>query len=90
MRNEEGVERVGVDAVHRQAHAVDADRAFARHIARELAGHAHLEEALGESQDVPDTVDVPGDQVAAEPLAERERLLEVDGSAGAREPHRDA
>ena len=59
-------------------------------VPRELARHAHLEEALGESQDVPDTVDVPGDEVAAEPLAERERLLEVDGSAGAGDSHRDA
>src|SRR5712692_4112411 len=43
MRNEVHFEPVVLDAVHRKAHAIDADRAFAGDVALQLARHAYLQ-----------------------------------------------
>src|ERR1043166_3160498 len=43
VRDEKRFEEIGLDAIHREAHAVDTDGALARDKAAELAGHAHAQ-----------------------------------------------
>src|SRR5208282_826013 len=69
-----------------QAHTVDADRALLDQVARlrgrDLEGEK-FRVAFGlDRYDAADAVDVAGDQVAAEQLAEREASLEIDAAAG--------
>src|SRR6185503_15574959 len=66
MRDQEGLEHLALDRVHRQAHAVDADRALAGDVARERLGRLDREDAVSAPGDFPDAVDVAGDEVAAE------------------------
>src|SRR6185312_2765618 len=88
------VERVGnqidlevapANGIHREAHAIDADRAFARQVMRELRWQAKtqlLRARLGAAPDQPrKPVDVPGDQVPAQRIAGAQCRLQVDASA---------
>ena len=70
------------DAIDRQADAVDGDRALLREEASQRArrGDAQLPRLAGalEPSHGADAVDVAADEVAVEPVAGAQRLLEVD------------
>ena len=74
-------EAVVVDGGHGEAHAVDGDRALLHHVAEEVGGDGDAQVGRGVDDDA-DRVDVALDEVAAEPVAEPHRALEVDRVAG--------
>src|SRR5258706_9557987 len=79
------LEAVAVDAIHRQADPVHANGAFAGDVTGKLFQHFENNDPALTADDFADAVDVAGDEVAAEGIAQRERFLQVD-LAGAAEP----
>ena len=83
----EGAGRGAVgDAVDGEADAVDRDRSLQREVARQRRRRGDLEQprfagAL-EARDGADAVDVAADQVAVEPVAGAQGLLEIDFAGG--------
>ena len=82
MRNQVDPEIRRFHPIHGKAHAVDGDRALARDVLRQLARRPDHEfpafTVLPEADDLADTVDVPSHQMAAEPVRQTQRFLEVD------------
>src|SRR3569832_640003 len=85
MRDDQHREIVALDRVHGQRHAVDRDRALGRDVARKLARRAqrearHVGHVLARGN-AGEAVDVAGDDVAAEFVADLERAFEIDARA---------
>src|SRR6185295_1084716 len=82
VRNEIDLRNVANRSVHGETHAVHADRALARNEAREALGDADSKPFRVtlriEQHDAADAVDVAGDQVSAERIAEAQRALKVN------------
>ena len=82
VRDEQAVEAVAVDAVHRQRHAVEGHRALERDEAGEIV--RRLEDELGglaeilARDDGRQPVDMAAHQMAAEFVAELQRALQID------------
>src|SRR5438067_13074124 len=85
VRDHVHFETGAVDRVHREAHAVDADRALAREVARQRRGRFdHQPRACAEVVERlhhADAVDVAAHEVAAEPVRKAQRLLQVHVAA---------
>src|SRR5690242_4287940 len=85
MRDERDGEGRALAGEDGEAHAVDCDRALLDEVAREAAWRLELVElpiGVGADRSQPaDAVDVPLDEVTAEPIADAERALEVDARA---------
>src|SRR5712691_5552890 len=68
--------------VYRQAHSVHGDRALARDVAREPARRPYPKKGICpgplEVRDLADTVHMPRNEMAAEPVGHPQRLLEID------------
>src|SRR5205823_9232104 len=77
VRDEIHFENVALDPVHGQADPIDANGAFAGDVAFQVRRGTNLKQAVRELQHFAYSVDVPGDQVAAEAPAHGERLLQV-------------
>src|SRR5581483_768750 len=86
VRDDRDLEAAPVDAVDREADAVDGDRAFLDDVAEQLrlGADRHVDGLAARTHfiDAADAVDVAGDQVAAEAIAEAHRPLEVHRRAG--------
>src|SRR5712691_3219848 len=82
VRNQVDLELGAPRCVHREAHAVNRDRAFARDVANKIRWHADAKRPvfahLFEAHDLPDAVDVTENEVAVEPVGKPQRLLQVD------------
>ena len=70
------------DVDHGEADAVDGDRALLDHVAAEVGGHADRAGRAPGSTISPTRVDVALDEVAAEPVGQPDRALEVHRVAG--------
>src|SRR5882672_3813001 len=77
VRDQVHFEGIALDAVDGQADAVDADRAFARHVFRELFRYPEAHHAAIPADDLADAVDVAAHQMAAERIAQGEGFLQV-------------
>src|SRR5207248_1139717 len=82
VRDDRDLEAAPVDAVDGEADAVDGDRALLDDVAQHVGSGADREveglAARAHFIDAADAVDVAGDQVAAQAIAEAHRALEVD------------
>ncbi len=91
MWDEIHLEHVGLDPVDGEAHAVDRDRTLACDVARkpwrDPEAQAFRFPLRLEGKDCAQSVDMPGDQMPAERVAERERSFQVH-RAGSIQPHR--
>ena len=83
MRDDVDAEERAIDLVHRERDAVERDRALRRDEAREarrrLERHAQGFALAGDACQFGRAVDVAGDDVAAQFVADLERAFEVDG-----------
>src|SRR5690606_28006386 len=87
MRNQVDGEFHAIDVVHREAHAIDADGAFASDVTSERCRHFELHanrtrviDSLGHDGNA---IDVAGDVVTTERLTGAQRLFEIELLAGA-------
>src|SRR5690606_27155908 len=86
VRHDGQLELGAVDAIHRQAGAVDRDGALEGDVPGQLAGRAdaklHRAGVVFAADDFAHAVDVAADQVAAQAAGGRQGLLQVDAAAG--------
>ena len=91
VRNQVDLERAAFDRIDRQAHAVHRHRPLARDVFCQFARHFEGDSAIvalrGNTDDAADAVDVPADDVAVEPVADAQRLLQIDRRAGGKPSH---
>src|SRR6185295_4833325 len=78
MRDEVHLEGVALRAIDRQADAVDADRALARHVLREFLRQPESHHAAVAADHLAHAVDMACDEMPADLGAELQRLLQVD------------
>ena len=83
MRDQVGRKALSRNRVDSETHAVDGDRALSRNEMRELIREIDLQERVGcggrpsEARDRADAVDVPGDEMASQTLAQAQGLFQI-------------
>ena len=85
MRDQGRFEPVGIDRGNREAHPIDRDRPVQDRHGSDVRGESDVDQDVFtgpvERADFPRSVHMPLYQMPAEPLSERESLLQVHGAA---------